>query len=81
MFFFKLKEDGGSPVTNYIVEKYDPAKDAWQKISSFTKTPSYEVFGLDEGKPYKFRVTAENSLGNSIPLETETTVVPKNPFG
>ena len=35
--------------------------------------------GLDEGKPYKFRVCAENTEGKSIPLETETTVTPKNP--
>jgi hypothetical protein len=36
--------------------------------------------GLEEGKPYKFRVSAENAQGQSVPLETEKTVVPKNPY-
>ena len=42
--------------------------------------PFYEVIGLDEGKPYKFRVSAENEQGVSIPLETESTIVPKTPY-
>ena len=74
------KEDGGSPVTNYIVEKYDTKKKEWQKVSSFCKIPVYDVIGLEEGRPYKFRVSAENVQGVSEPLETEITVVPKNPF-
>lgn len=74
------KEDGGSPVTNYVVEKYDTKKKEWQKVSSFCKIPLYDVIGLEEGRPYKFRVAAENAQGVSEPLETEITVVPKNPF-
>ena len=42
--------------------------------------PFYEVIGLDEGKPYKFRVSAENEQGVSVPLETESTIVPKTPY-
>ena len=73
------KETGNSPITNYVVEKLDPKKGEWQKVTSYCRSPQYEVIGLDEGKPYKFRVMAENAEGKSIPLETETTVTPKNP--
>ena len=74
-------EDGGSPITNYVIEKFDTKNNEWQKVSSYSKVPHCEVIGLEEGRPYKFRVSAENELGQSIPLETESTVVPKNPFG
>ena len=75
------KETGGSPITNYVIEKFDVKSNEWQKVSSFCKKTSYEVIGLDEGRPYKFRVSAENEQGVSIPLETETSVVPKLPYG
>lgn len=67
-------------MTNYVVEKYDTKKKEWQKISSFCKIPLYDVIGLEENRPYKFRVSAENAQGVSEPLETDITVVPKNPF-
>lgn len=67
-------------MTNYVIEKYDTKKQEWQKITSFCKIPIYDVIGLEEGRPYKFRVLAENAQGVSEPLETEVTVVPKNPF-
>ncbi len=73
------EENGNSPVTNYVVEKFDPRRGVWEKVSSYCRAPTYEVMGLDEGKPYKFRVSAENNEGVSVPLETETTVTPKNP--
>lgn len=73
------KTDGNSPITNYVIEKLDPKKGVWEKVSSYCRSPTYEVMGLEEGKPYKFRVSAENNEGKSIPLETETTVTPKNP--
>jgi len=57
------KEDGNSPITNYVVEKMDPKKGVWEKVTSFCRMPSYEVLGLEEGKPYQFRVMAENNEG------------------
>lgn len=74
------KESGGTPITNYVVEKFDVKKNEWQKVSSFCRSPQYEVIGLEEGRPYKFRVSAENEQGVSTPLETDISVVPKNPF-
>lgn len=39
------------------------------------------ITGLQEGKPYKFRVKAVNKEGESEELETEKSIIAKNPFG
>lgn len=40
-----------------------------------------EVKGLQEGHEYNFRVKAVNEEGESEPLETEHSIVAKNPYG
>ncbi|XP_055331451.1 twitchin-like isoform X3 [Paramacrobiotus metropolitanus] len=74
------EDDGGAPITNYIVEKADAGTDRWVKVSSFVRSPEYDVRGLEEGKKYKFRVRAENIHGISEPLETEKDITAKHPF-
>ncbi|CAF1005403.1 unnamed protein product [Adineta steineri] len=74
------KNDGGSPISSYIIEKFDTKKDEWQKVSSFCRVPFYEVTGLKEGSEYKFPVSAENLYGQSIPLECEKSIIAKNPY-
>jgi len=39
------------------------------------------VKGLEPGKKYKFRVKAENKLGLGEPIETNTAILAKNPYG
>lgn len=58
----------------------DPATGEWKPVSRFVKGTDYEVFGLDEGKAYSFRVKAENEYGVGEPLETEKPVVAQSPF-
>lgn len=36
---------------------------------------------LHEGHEYEFRVMAENALGKSDPLVTDSTTVARDPFG
>ncbi|KAI3379405.1 hypothetical protein SNEBB_010472 [Seison nebaliae] len=68
------KDVHGAPVTNYVVEKQNCQTGKWEKVSSFVRTPSCDVLGLEKGKPYKFRVSAENEFGVSQPLELDQPV-------
>lgn len=76
----KPKDDGGTPVTAYVVEKLDMQTGRWVPVGRSQK-PEMEVKGLQEGHEYKFRVKAVNDEGESEPLETERSIVAKNPFG
>uniref|UniRef100_A0A1I8J9R7 non-specific serine/threonine protein kinase n=1 Tax=Macrostomum lignano TaxID=282301 RepID=A0A1I8J9R7_9PLAT len=71
------QETSGIPIDNYIVEKQDSKTGEWKPLSKFVRRTEYEAFGLEEGKPVKFRVRAENQYGVSEPLELETSVVPQ----
>ncbi|KAG1672466.1 Twitchin [Nymphon striatum] len=74
------EDDGGSPITNYIVEKCDVKTNVWQKISSFVRNTNYNVIGLESMHKYRFRVSAENQYGVSKPLMTESDIIAKFPF-
>lgn len=73
-------DDGGAPISNYVVERMDVAVGVWLKISSFVRGCSYNVFSLETGKRYLFRVRAENQYGVSEPLESEEPITAKFPF-
>lgn len=72
-------DDGGSPITNYVVEKLD-ANGLWIKVSSFVRGNHYEVMGLEANKKYYFRVRAENQYGLSEPLSLDDPVLATYPF-
>lgn len=76
----KPEDDGGKPVTAYVVEKLDKDTGRWVPVGR-TADPEMEVKGLIEGHAYNFRVKAVNEEGESEPLETESATVAKNPFG
>lgn len=75
----KPDDDGGAPIDHYQIEKLDPLTGQWIPCGKSTE-PEANVTGLQEGKPYKFRVRAVNKEGESEPLETETAIIAKNPF-
>lgn len=72
------EDDGGKPVTGYVVEKLD--KGRWIPVGR-SKDPEMEVQGLQEGKEYNFRVRAVNDEGESESLEADQAIIAKNPFG
>lgn len=77
-----MKDNGGSPITNYVIEKQPVGEtERWETVSRFARFPEYEVSGLDEGHQYRFRVIAENEVGRGPPLETERSIVAQSPLG
>ena len=73
-------EDGGSNITNYIVEKCDVSRGDWvTALASVTKT-SCRLGKLIPGQEYIFRVRAENRFGISEPL-TSPKMLAEFPFG
>ncbi|KAL3252348.1 hypothetical protein MRX96_017667 [Rhipicephalus microplus] len=75
----KPKDDGGEPITKYVVEKQDPDTGAWVPIGA-SHLPEFQVTGLTPGKDYKFRVKAVNKEGESEPLETDIPITAKDPY-
>jgi titin len=73
------EDDGGSPITGYIVEKRDINRQSWNKITT-TKELTSLADKLIEKNQYVFRVSAENDVGVSEPVET-APVTAKWTFG
>lgn len=73
------EDDGGKPVTAYVLEKRDASRQTWNALAEVDTSP-YQVKGLVEGKQYIFRVCAKNEVGASKFAESET-ITAKNPFG
>lgn len=75
------EEDGGSPITGYIIEKRDKYSPTWEKCAEVDgDTNRGRVNDLVEGTPYEFRVRAVNKAGPGEPSEASKshTARPKN---
>ena len=73
------EDDGGTDITNYIVEKRESGSTAWQLINSSVKRTSLHVSHLTKYMQYTFRICAENRFGVSKSTESET-IVAEHPF-
>lgn len=60
------EKDGGSPITNYIVEVKENG-DKWKVKDDNVKDTTFTVSGLREGVAFEFRVTAVNKVGSGPP--------------
>lgn len=75
------KDNGGRPVTQFIVERRAVGKKSWIKIGEVdSKVTKFSTNKVEEGKAYQFRILAVNSEGVSDPLETDE-VFAGNPIG
>ena len=74
--------DGGSPVTNYIIEARDKFGLRWTKINRHTVTDTtFRVTGLKPNDEYQFRVIAENKAGVGRPSDNTEPIIAKPPYG
>lgn len=75
-------EDGGSPITGYIVEKRSASSSFWSQVSKVNAS-TFDLCcpNLQEKTEYYFRVIAVNKIGESAPLETKDATLAKSPYG
>ena len=67
------EDNGGSYVTNYIIEKLDPETGKWMKVTT-SRFPHCNVENLIPNKSYQFRILAENIYGAGEPSEPTKSV-------
>lgn len=76
------KDDGGSMITNYIVEKREAKEGAqWHLVSSSISGTTCRIPNLIESAGYYFRVAAQNQYGISESLEIAAVLIIKSPYG
>ena len=67
--------DGGSAISDYIVEYSVDGSGIWTTFADGTSTAtSATVTGLIAGNAYEFRVAAKNIIGNSLPSFSSPTI-------
>uniref|UniRef100_A0A7N6BNA7 Titin n=1 Tax=Anabas testudineus TaxID=64144 RepID=A0A7N6BNA7_ANATE len=67
--------DGGSPITNYIIQKRETTTANWMDISSAVARCTMKIMKLTTGLEYQFRIRAENRYGISEHIDSPTVTV------
>ena len=63
------KNNGGSPLLSYFIEKRDLSETIWIKVARIdADIKTLKIINLVEGRDYLLRVSAENEFGKSMPL-------------
>lgn len=78
--WFSPEDDGGSPITNYVIEKREADRRAWTPVTCTVTRQNATVQGLIQGKAYFFRIAAENSIGMGPFVETTDALVIRDPI-
>lgn len=74
-------DDGGSPISSYIVDKLDVQRGGWVRAARIpAEVTSHVLGGLIPGHDYNFRVYAENRAGVGQPLDLKTIIKAKSPY-
>ncbi|XP_071351211.1 immunoglobulin-like and fibronectin type III domain-containing protein 1 isoform X2 [Trachinotus anak] len=70
------KDDGGSAVTNYIIERQLAGQALWTKLGDVSADrTSFRDRNVTHGKKYNYRIFAENPEGLSDALETADSIM------
>ena len=71
--------DGGSPITDYLIEYKPTVSNTWSSVSHTpSTTTSISIQGLTSGTSYDFRISAINTIGtgpSSTPLTLATALI------
>lgn len=74
-------DDGGSPITGYVVEIRDYNRKSWKELETVRENVfSYLSTKLEQGTRYSYRISAENKYGRSEPVEIDEPVEAKYSF-
>lgn len=72
---------GGSPITNYILEKRESFAVRWVPATKKAiHNTTFVVDGLKENTQFEFRVIAENKAGQGPPSDSTGQVIAKDAF-
>ncbi|XP_069382099.1 immunoglobulin-like and fibronectin type III domain-containing protein 1 [Paralichthys olivaceus] len=65
------KDDGGSPVINYIIERQQVGRNTWKKRGEIPGVPSFRDIDVEHGRKYCYRIRAVTAEGTSEVMETD----------
>lgn len=70
------KDDGGSAVTNYTVQRQQDGQNLWTNVGDIlAEKTSFRDRNVTHGKKYHYRICAANSEGVSDALETTDSIM------
>ena len=74
--------DGGSSITNYVLELRPEGAFKWSKVTESAITDTkFTAKGLKEDQQYEFHVAAENRAGIGPFSDPSPLIKPKEPIG
>ncbi|XP_028854802.1 immunoglobulin-like and fibronectin type III domain-containing protein 1 [Denticeps clupeoides] len=65
------KDNGGSPIINYNLERQQLGRNTWKKIGMIPGIPHYKDTDVDHGRKYCYRIRAVTAEGTSEVMETD----------
>uniref|UniRef100_A0A7N6C4H5 Immunoglobulin like and fibronectin type III domain containing 1, tandem duplicate 3 n=1 Tax=Anabas testudineus TaxID=64144 RepID=A0A7N6C4H5_ANATE len=65
------KDNGGSPITNYTLERQQIGRNSWKKIGKIGPEPKFRDTDVDHGRKYCYHIRAETDQGISEMMETD----------
>uniref|UniRef100_W5LBA3 Immunoglobulin like and fibronectin type III domain containing 1, tandem duplicate 3 n=1 Tax=Astyanax mexicanus TaxID=7994 RepID=W5LBA3_ASTMX len=65
------KDDGGSPVIHYNLERQQIGRNTWKKIGNIPGEAHYKDTDVDHGRKYCYRIRAITAEGTSDVFETD----------
>lgn len=65
------KDNGGSPIIGYIMERQQIGRNSWKKLGNVGTEPKYRDTDVDHGRKYCYHIRAETDEGISEMMETD----------